>query len=89
MKSIDLPNDVYTFVTDSQELECITAYLGITEYADEITGALVKVGDGDYDSVYLTDASKPWDVNCEWYDTEYFADSIPEELDLQDVRDED
>ena len=88
MKSKDLPDRIYTFITDTQELACICAYLGLNDFADEITGALVAVADGDYASVYLTDSAKPYHVQCEWYDVEYFADYVPSELDLQDVRDD-
>ena len=84
MKSKDLPDHIYTYITDSQELACICAYLGITEFADEITGALVSIHEGDYDSVYLTESAKPYHVDCEWETVEYFADSIPDELDLQE-----
>ena len=88
MKWSELPKHIYTLISDSQELDCILAYLGIVEFADEVTAALVAVKDGDYEAVYLTEGgnfkhSAHWD----WYTPDYFADSIPEELDLQDVRD--
>ena len=81
----DLPKRIYTFISDSQELECICAYLGIVEFADGVTAALVAVKNGDYEAVYLTEGvnfkrSADW----LWHTPDYFADSIPDELDLQE-----
>lgn len=90
MKQFELPNREYRLLTDSQEIGDVCAYLGITEYASEITGVLIPAL-ACYDTstdVFLTDASKPYALNCEWYDIEYFSDSVPDELELQDVRDD-
>ena len=84
MLSKNLPDAIYTYVSDSQEIDCILAYLGITQVADEITGTLVTVGGGDYTAVYLTESSKPYSIYAEWESHEYYADEVPEELDLQE-----
>ena len=88
MKSNELPERVYMFVSDSQELDCICAFLGIVEFRDQVTAALIAPGDGDYESVYLTEGTNfKRSANWDWELPKFFADSIPEELDLQDVRD--
>ena len=79
--------DKLTLITDSQELAAIFAHLGITQAADEITGALVNLDaavDGLVEAIYLSESSKPWSIYSEWERPEYYADEIPEELDLQD-----
>jgi hypothetical protein len=76
----------YVLVTDSQELDCVLAFLGIVEFAEYVTGALVRLGDGDYDSVYLTEDAKPYSRATWWNEPYFFADSAPDELELQDVR---
>ena len=86
MKQFDLPNRQFRLITDSQELACICAYMKIVEFADEITGALVPAL-ACYDTstdVFLTDSSKPYALSCDWYAVDYFEDTIPDELELQD-----
>ncbi len=74
---------------DSQDLAPILGDLGITQFADEITGALVDLdaaenGEITPDDVYLTESSKPWSIHADWQRPAYYADEIPDELDLQD-----
>lgn len=86
--SCDLPNygDGYEWqlVTDTLELDMICRDLRVCDFADDITGALVRIGDGDYRDVYLTEDSKPWSVYARWCDVEYYADDIADELWLED-----
>jgi hypothetical protein len=77
-------DDRWQLVTEYDSLRDLLEHLGVNEAKDEITGAFVLVGDGDYDGVYLTDSSKPWSIYARWYDLDYFADVVDEELDLQD-----
>ena len=48
----------------------------------------VQAFENDFDEhpdVWLTESSKPWSLgNAEWQRPAYYADEIPDELDLQD-----
>ena len=46
-------------VWDSQDLEAVADYFGLKEMP---TGALVIVGEGDYDEVWVTYSSHPYDL---------------------------
>ena len=85
MRQSDLPENTYVLLTDSQELDCICAYLGIVQMRDDITAALVAIRNGGYEAVYLTEGvnfkrSAHWN----WEAARYYADDIPDELDLQE-----
>ena len=57
----------FMFITDSQEIEHICSHLGdIREDPEDVTGALVDVGDGDYNEVWLTTWRAPWNLSS-WY----------------------
>ena len=88
MRFTDEPGQ-YTLITDSQDLEPIVADLGITQFASEITGAMVDLNaavDGEItpDDVWLTESSKPWSVYADWERPDYYADAFEDELFLQD-----
>jgi hypothetical protein len=81
----DLPVSVgLTLVTDSVDLAQVLEHIGVHDFADEVTGALIKVIDNEYAVVYLTDDNKPWSVYARWCDVEYFSDYVEEELDIQE-----
>lgn len=46
------------FFDDSQEVEAVCDALGLD--ADDVTGVVVEVGDGDYREVWTTDSARPW-----------------------------
>ena len=88
MKQSELPKKIYTLITDQGELDCVCAYLGIDQARTIITAALVTVSGGEYEEVYFTEGSNfkrsaYWD----WQPVSFYTDDIPDELDLQDVRD--
>jgi hypothetical protein len=86
MKASEFPkNVVFRFVTDSQELDCICAYLGIHDAREHITAAMISTCNGDYDYVYFSEntnfkQSRYWDWEPYWY----YVDETPTELELQD-----
>ena len=87
MKYTPITDKTLVLITDSQELDAILADLGVTQAADFITGALVGLNaavDGEIDAIYLTESSKPWTLGADWERPAYYADEIPDELDLQD-----
>lgn len=89
MRSNELPERVYMFISDSQELACVCAFLGIEHAKTIITAALVAPGDGDYENVYLSEGGDFKDsANWDWQPASFYTDHIPEELDLQDTFEE-
>lgn len=62
--------DNYQLITDRQELKAILEYFGIDD--DDITGALVLVGDGDYDDVLLTEDRAPWRLLADFRPVSYY-----------------
>ncbi len=81
-------NERYTLITDSQELDPILAELGITQFADEITGALIDLDQAlqfKYQpDIWLTESVQPWSTNADYERPGYYADASEEELFLQD-----
>ena len=63
VKDIDNDSDgknQYQLVTDSQEIKSIGSYLGKRQLANKYGCLFVKVGDGDYDSIYGCIRSVPY-----------------------------
>jgi hypothetical protein len=58
-------------VTDSQEIKAICDYYGIPVL--DITGALVIVGDGEYESAKFTIDSRPYLINAKYSDISFFV----------------
>lgn len=56
----------YTLLTDSQELDILCENLGLTNRED-ITGALVKMDDGDYLDVLVTESKAPYSILAYYY----------------------
>lgn len=46
-------------LTDSQDLQALSEYFPNEDW-DEITGALVEIGEGEYTSVKVTESSTPY-----------------------------
>ena len=91
MKYHEIQNsDQFSLITDSQDVKAITENLGIVQFADEITGVLVDFDASirdtlePYGDLWLTESAKPWSILALWERPDYFADEIPDELDLQD-----
>ena len=64
----------YTYITDGQELAPILEYLAIPQDdAANITAAFVVQENGDYSEIWITESSRPWAANAEYFmiDDEY------------------
>ena len=72
VKASDLPPEKgYTMETDSQDIKATAESIG---WKDELpTGAIVKIGEGEYDEVWFTWDSKPY-LNSASYELMYKAD---------------
>lgn len=62
----------HTLVTDSQDVRAVCDSVGVNMDANGITGALVVVGEGEYEDVWLTDNSRPFDNNANYHPPAYF-----------------
>jgi hypothetical protein len=69
----NLSDEKYTLVLDSQDVSQIARDVGLpAEWISDITGAVVAICDGDYDEIWLTESSKPYDLRAEFVTPEYY-----------------
>jgi hypothetical protein len=66
----DLPK--HELVTDSQDVKAVCDAVGVDYDANGVTGALVKVGEGEYEDVWLTDSARPFDNSAHYMPVSYF-----------------
>ena len=71
MKASELQNERYTLILDSQDLDSLCEYFPILPRED-ITGAIVTVVDGEYNEVYLTESSRPYELNADYNPISYY-----------------
>jgi hypothetical protein len=68
-------NTRLVYMTDSQDIESVLDYVGFStserKYIN-ITGALVAISDGDYDSVFLSESSAPYDLMSTYHPLPYY-----------------
>jgi len=64
--------DEAQLILDPDEVEIIASRVKLPAGADpsDYTGALVLVGDGAYERVWLTESSRPYHVNAQWREFE-------------------
>jgi hypothetical protein len=52
--------------------------LGVKEYwglnPDGMTGIIYRVGDGDYEEVYVTESSRPYSLDAIYHPLDYYLD---------------
>lgn len=73
-----LQDEKYTLVTDSQEVREIAHYAGLSEKdADDITAAIVEVGDGEYNEIWLSESSAPWNLTAIYHEAAYWDTDDP------------
>lgn len=58
LQACEITGDDYVYVSDSQDLESLHHNLPVCP--DGMTGALVRVEDGDYAEVWVTEWSRPY-----------------------------
>jgi len=60
--------DEYFLELDSQDIRATLEYCDIEEdLKDEITGVLVKLGDGDFEEVWVTTYNRPFYKNTRYF----------------------
>ena len=67
-------DDRYMSLSDSQDIDFICEYYGIMKYREDITGAMVIVGEGDYDEVWLTESSRPYSIYADYEPLDFYLD---------------
>ena len=73
MKAMHLQDEKYMLLTDSQDIDDVCSDFPELDRT-AITGALVVLGDGDYDEVWVTESSTPYSVYAD-YDCVRLIDS--------------
>lgn len=69
----DLDRDDLFLVQVDYEIESITEFLGGDHWIDSECGGdrptayIVKVGDGDYDDIYVSFDSRPYELSADYY----------------------
>ena len=70
----DLQDEMYTLVTDSQDVSFICESVGLLpEERQGITGAVVWLIDGECEEVYLTESSRPYELSARYHIAEVFT----------------
>jgi hypothetical protein len=70
----ELNGEGYQLITDSQELDEICQHSGVRKYREDINGAVVLVGDGEYLEVYLTESNRPFDITATYERAKFYRD---------------
>lgn len=63
----------YAMVSDSQEIQALCENFTFLP-ADEITGALLNIKDGDYGEVYVTESSRPYSLDAIYHPLDYYLE---------------
>jgi len=59
-----LQDEKYTFVQNDSDLASFVDMVGLTEYADDITGMVVEIIDGDLGEVWITENAAFYDLSA-------------------------
>lgn len=69
----ELEGEEFSLLLNSQDIDDLLAYFPMLEFQN-ITGALVSIGDGDYGEVYVTESSRPYDLNSIYHPLSYYLE---------------
>ena len=74
-----LQDEAYVYLDNLDEVEHIAEQVGIPEeFIEDITGCVVWAIDGDYEEVYFTESSRPFDLDVTYYTPDYWIDDEEE-----------
>jgi predicted hydrocarbon binding protein len=62
------------FALDSQVINELREYFKVLDLED-ITGMVYTLGDGDYSEVYVTESSRPYDLQAIYHPLSYYVES--------------
>lgn len=69
----ELDQDDYILIQNSQDLNFWLEFVALpVEYWQDITGAIVVIGDGDLIAIWLTESSRYYDLNSTYYSLPYY-----------------
>lgn len=72
-KTADELRDEHVLIYDSEEIKGVLSYVDAKKVTtlfdgpEDVTGAIVKVGDAELSEVWLTDSTRPFDVTARYF----------------------
>lgn len=85
MRLRDLQEEKYYLIQTDYELSDLLDFIGLPEeYRDDITGAVVSIGDGDYDEIYLTESARYYDLQADYQPLSYYMQQNKKEINKMD-----
>ncbi len=80
----ELEGEQYTAVWDSQDVQAVCESVGLSaDDTENITAAMVIIGDGEYVKIWLSESNRPYDLTAvyrvaAWYTetTEFDTDNV-------------
>jgi hypothetical protein len=71
----ELEKEDYDCILNDTDVQLTLEYLGLDEeYKKDVTGAVVIVKDGDYEAVWLSESSRPYDISSTYYALPFYLD---------------
>lgn len=67
-----LQDERYTLIQNDTDLASFVDMLGLSEFADDITGMLVEIIDGDLGEVWLTESNAYYDLSASYYPLSFY-----------------
>ncbi len=69
----DLQGNEYIFLQNDGDILDVASEFA-TDFAEDITGAVVKMGNGEYLEVWLTESSRPYELQAIYHTPAYWQD---------------
>lgn len=72
-KTADELRDEHVLIYDSEKIKGVLSYVNAKKVTtlfdgpEDVTGAIVKVGDAELSEVWLTDSTRPFDVTARYF----------------------
>lgn len=75
----DIPDSAIVMY-DTQDIESVLGYVGLSHLKHEITAVAVVVSDGDYSAVWLTESNRPYDIFTRYSPLPEYLESLPRKV---------
>lgn len=62
-------------VLSCKDLEELLKHFNLERYMNDITGAIVLIYNGNYDKVWFTEDSKPWNNYAQYFTIDYWKEN--------------
>lgn len=74
VKASSLQAEKYLLVSDSQNVESLLESIGFpTEYREDITAIIAKIGDGDYNELWFSESGRYYDLSADYHNLAYYT----------------